>query len=277
MENGRLEGYSAAMTNLASSSAGVGDLLREWRQRRRLSQLDLAGEVEISTRHLSFVETGRAAPSRGVLIRLAERLDVPLRARNEMLYAAGFAALYPERSLAAPDMAVARRTVDAILEAHAPFPALAVDRHWTLVASNAAVMALLVDVDATLLAPPVNVLRLSLHPAGLAPRIDNLGEWRAHLLHRLQQQIDRSGDAVLAALLEELSRYPSRTSAGPPSDLAGIAVPLRLRCPDLAAPLSMISTTTVFGSPVDVTLSELALECFYPADEATRAALLATA
>ena len=265
------------MTNLASPSAGVGDLLREWRQRRRLSQLDLAGEVEISTRHLSFVETGRAAPSRGVLIRLTERLDVPLRTRNQMLHAAGFAALYPERSLAAPDMHVARRTVHAILEAHAPFPALAVDRHWTLVASNAAVMSLLVGVDATLLTPPVNVLRLSLHPAGLAQRIDNLGEWRAHLIHRLQQQIDRSGDAVLVALLEELSRYPSRASAGPSNDLAGIAVPLRLRSPGIAAPLSMISTTTVFGSPVDVTLSELALECFYPADEATRAALLASA
>lgn len=277
MEDDRFEGYRAAMTNLASSSTGVGVLLREWRQRRRLSQLDLADEVEISTRHLSFVETGRAAPSRGVLIRLAERLDVPLRARNQMLHAAGFAALYPERSLAAPDMAVARRTVDAILDAHAPFPALAVDRHWTLIASNSAVSALLIGVEATLLASPVNVLRLSLHPDGLAPRIDNLGEWRAHLLHRLQQQIDRSGDAVLAALLEELSRYPSRASAGPPSDLAGIAVPLRLRCPGLAVPLSMISTTTVFGSPVDVTLSELALECFYPADEATRAALLASA
>ncbi|WP_131196369.1 helix-turn-helix domain-containing protein [Lichenihabitans psoromatis] len=264
------------MSHLASSSAaaGVGDLLREWRQRRRLSQLDLAGEAEISTRHLSFVETGRAAPSRGVLIRLAERLDVPLRARNQMLHAAGFAALYPERSLTAPDMAVARRTVDAILNATAPFPALAVDRHWTLVASNAAVSGLLVGVDAMLLAPPVNVLRLSLHPKGLAPRIDNFGEWRMHLLLRLQQQIDRSGDAVLVALLAELSNFPSRASSAPPHDLAGLAVPLRLRLPGLAAPLSMISTTTVFGSPADVTLSEIALECFYPADEATRAALL---
>ncbi|WP_131116608.1 helix-turn-helix domain-containing protein [Lichenihabitans psoromatis] len=263
------------MSHLASpSSAGVGALLREWRRRRRLSQLDLAGEAEISTRHLSFVETGRAVPSRGVLIRLAERLDVPLRTRNQMLHAAGFAALYPERSLTAPDMAVARRTVDAILTANAPFPALAVDRHWTLVASNAAMSGLLVGVDAMLLAPPVNVLRLSLHPKGLAPRIDNLGEWRMHLLLRLQQQIDRSGDAVLVALLAELSNFPSRASAAPPHDLAGLAVPLRLRLPGLAAPLSMISTTTVFGSPADVTLSEIALECFYPADEATRAALL---
>lgn len=275
MEDGRIEGYRVAMTHLASSSAGVGDLVREWRQRRRLSQLDLAGEVEISTRHLSFVETGRAAPSRGVLIRLAERLDVPLRARNQMLHAAGFAAFYPEQPLTAPEMAVARRTVDAILTAHAPFPALAVDRHWTLVASNAAVSGLLVGVDATLLAPPINVLRLSLHPNGLAPRIDNLGEWRSHLLHRLQQQIDRSGDAGLVALLAELSGFPSRASTAPPGDFAGLAVPLRLRRPGLVAPLSMISTTTVFGSPVDVTLSELALECFYPADEATRAALLA--
>lgn len=277
MEVDRIDGYRGAMAHSASSSAGVGDLLREWRQRRHLSQLDLAGEVDISTRHLSFVETGRATPSRGVLIRLAERLDVPLRARNQMLHAAGFAAVYSEHSLAAPDMALVRRTVDAILNAHAPFPALAVDRHWTLVASNAAVSSLLIGVDASLLVPPVNVLRLSLHPGGLAPRIDNLGEWRAHLLHRLQQQIDRSGDTVLSALLEELLRYPSRASGGPPSDLAGLAVPLRLRNSGRAGPLSMISTTTVFGSPMDVTLSELALECFYPADEPTRAALLVSA
>jgi len=266
--------YGFAMTSIAfSSQAGVGDLLREWRQRRRLSQLELAGEAEISTRHLSFVENGRSVPSRGMLLRLAERLDMPLRARNEMLHAAGFAALYSERPLDAPEMTVARRTVDAVLNAHAPFPALAVDRHWTLLASNAAVAPLLAGVSAALLQGPVNVLRLSLHPDGLAPRIENLAEWRAHLLARLQQQIERSGDAQLVALHAELAAYPARTEDVRAHDFGGIAVPLRLRVDGRAAPLSLISTTTVFGTPVDVTLSELALECFYPADEGTREAL----
>ncbi len=263
--------YLSAMTSIASSArAGAGDLLREWRQRRRLSQLELAGEAEISTRHLSFVETGRAAPSRSMLLRLAERLDMPLRARNELLHAAGFAALYAERALDAPEMSLARRMVDAVLAAHAPFPALAVDRRWTLVARNAAVLPLLAGVSPGLLAPPVNVLRLSLHPDGLAPRIDNLGEWRAHLLARLQQQIERSGDAQLVALHAELAAYPGGPLTGSVCDVAGIAVPLQLRLEDDREPLSLISTTTVFGTPVDVTLSELALECFYPADGRTR-------
>jgi transcriptional regulator with XRE-family HTH domain len=262
------------MTSLAlSRQAGVGDLLRQWRQRRRLSQLELAVEAEISTRHLSFVENGRSVPSRGMLLRLADRLDMPLRARNEMLHAAGFAALYSERALDAPEMSVARRTVDAVLDAHAPFPALAVDRHWTLVASNSAVAPLLAGASPELLQGPVNVLRLSLHPQGLAPRIDNLAEWRAHLLARLQQQIDRSGDAQLVALHAELTAYPAPADAVPAHDFGGIAVPLRLRLPGSDAPLVFISTTTVFGTPVDVTLSELALECFYPADERTRDAL----
>jgi transcriptional regulator with XRE-family HTH domain len=259
------------MTSIASSTrAGAGDLVREWRQRRRLSQLELAGEAEISTRHLSFVETGRATPSRGMLLRLAERLDMPLRARNELLHAAGFAALYAERALDAPEMSLARRMVDAVLTAHAPFPALAVDRHWTLVARNEAVLPLLAGVSPGLLAAPVNVLRLSLHPDGLAPRIANLGEWRAHLLARLQQQTERSGDAQLVALHEELSAYPGGPPLGHVPDVAGIAVPLQLRLQGDPEPLSLISTTTVFGTPVDVTLSELALECFYPADERTR-------
>jgi transcriptional regulator with XRE-family HTH domain len=261
------------MNPLASSCPGVGEFVREWRQRRRLSQLELAGDAEISTRHLSFVETGRSAPSRGMLLRLGERLDMPLRARNQMLNAAGFAALYPERALDAPEMSIARRTVDAVLGAHAPFPALAVDRHWTLVARNDAVAPLLAGVSTALLAPPVNVLRLSLHPDGLAPRIDNLGEWRAHLLARLQQQVERSGDAQLVALHEELAAYPTRPASGGTHEFAGIAVPLRLRVDGVDEPLSLISTTTVFGTPVDVTLSELALECFYPADERTRGIL----
>ena len=262
------------MTSLVTTPVNVGHLLREWRQRRRLSQLDLASDAEVSTRHLSFVETGRAAPSRDMLLRLAERLDVPLRARNELLHAGGFAAIYAERSLQAPEMTVARRTVETVLAAHAPFPALAVDRHWTLVMANAAVPPLLAGVAAHLLQPPVNVLRLSLHPEGLAPRIANLGEWRAHLLARLQGQIDGTGDPILRALRSELAAYPFIASPTRPGNFAGIAVPLRLFVQGLPEPLSFISTTTVFGTPVDVTLSELALECFYPADETTRRAVI---
>ena len=261
------------MTSLASRSPGVGALLREWRQRRHLSQLDLAGEAEISTRHLSFIETGRSSPSRDMLLRLAERLDLPLRARNQLFNTAGYATPYPERPLDAPELNVARLAMQAVLAAHAPYPALAIDRNWTLMASNDAVTPLLAGVAEFLLAAPVNVLRLSLHPEGLAPRIDNLGEWRAHLLSRLQQQIDRSGDATLETLFRELAAYPFRASQTRSSDLGSIAVPLRLRVEGQQAPLSLISTTTVFGTPLDITVSELALECFYPADEQTRSFL----
>ena len=250
-----------------------GDLLRSWRQRRRLSQLDLALEAEISARHLSFVETGRARPSREMVLRLAEHLDMPLRARNALLTAAGFAATYPERPLDAPELSAARGAVAQVLRAHAPFPALAVDRHWTLLAANDAVAPLLEGVAPALLAPPVNVLRVSLHPEGMAPRIENLDEWRGHILDRLRHQLAATEDAVLAKLLAELRALPGRGGAGPTTDdLAGVAVPLRLR-DGRGRVLSFLSTTTVFGTARDVTLAELALECFYPADDATRAAL----
>jgi len=253
----------------------AGDMLRAWRRRRRLSQLDLALGAEISSRHLSFVETGRSAPSRQVLMRLAEELALPLRSRNALLVAAGYAAVHPERPLDAPDMAPAREAVARILEAHEPFPALAVDRHWTLVGANRAVAPFLEGVDPALLESPANVLRLSLHPDGLAPRIDNLGEWRAHLLHRLRQQVDHTADPVLTGLLEELSAYPSRATAGPASTPSAVAVPLRVRGPG-GSRLSFLSTTTVFGTPTDVTLEEIALECFFPADDETRRILLQT-
>ena len=255
----------------------VGDLLRDWRQRRRFSQLDLAGEAEVSTRHLSFVESGRAQASREMLLRLADRLAMPLRMRNRLLAAGGYAPLHPERGLDAPDMAAARAAVDAVLNGHAPYPALAVDRHWTLVAANAAVGPLLQGAAAWLLAPPVNVLRLSLHPDGLAPRIENLAEWRHHLLERLRAQAEAAGDPVLDALHAELSALPGRGGQARPRGAAPVAVPLELRVPGMDRPLSFLSTTTVFGTATDVTLSELALECFYPADEETRAVLLATA
>ncbi|WP_432730442.1 helix-turn-helix domain-containing protein [Variovorax sp. W6] len=251
--------------------------LRHWRTHRRLSQLDLAQEAEVSTRHLSYVETGRAAPSREMVLRLAERLEVPLRERNALLVAAGFAPMYRQRSLDDPAMASARRAIDLVLKGHEPFPALAVDRHWNLVAHNALVPLLMEGAAPELLKPPINVLRLSLHPEGVAPRIANLAQWRVHLLERLQQQIAATGDAVLQSLHDELAAYPAPAVShdAPIIDtaLSAVAVPFQVMMP--GGMLSFISTTTIFGTPVDVTLQELAVESFFPADEQTAAALAA--
>jgi transcriptional regulator with XRE-family HTH domain len=258
-------------TTRPASAKPVGELIRQWRQHRRLSQLDLAGEADISTRHLSYVETGRALPSRAMLLHLAERLAIPLRERNALLTAAGYAPMYAEHSLADPALAAARKAVDLVLSGHEPYPAIAVDRHWTLVAANAAVPPLLAGVRAELLQPPVNVLRLSLHPQGLAPRIANLAQWRAHLIARLHAQIAVTNDGRLSELMRELCEYPvpaaSDHDVGRDADHAGIVVPLQLRTD--AGLLSFLSTTTVFGTPVDITLQELALESFFPADAQT--------
>ena len=258
---------------MAPIARPLGDHLREWRQRRRMSQLDLALEADISQRHLSFIESGRATPSRDMLLHLAERLGVPLRDRNPLLLAAGFAPVFAERTLDDPALEPARSAIDMVLKAHQPFPALAIDRHWTLVAANAALAPLISGIaDPSLLEPPVNVLHLSLHPQGLAPRIANLPEWRAHLIDRLRQQISASGDPVLERLLKELLSYPAPEAANEAhADHAGIAIPLKLSTK--AGLLSLISTTTVFGTPVDITLSELAVESFFPADEETAAIL----
>jgi transcriptional regulator with XRE-family HTH domain len=254
----------------------VGNLLRKWRERRRLSQLDLACEAEISTRHLSFLETGRSLPSREMVLRLADHLDVPLRERNALLVAAGYAPAYPERPLADPALQAARKAVDLVLAGHEPYPALAIDRHWTLIASNNAVPPLMAGAEPLLLRPPVNVLRLSLHPAGLAPRIANLAQWRSHLLARLRRQIEVTADPILEELLNELCGYPAPGGGagvenGDNGEYAGVAVPFRLVTE--RAVLSFISATTIFGTPVDITLSELALESFFPADAATAKAL----
>lgn len=251
------------------TTASFGTHLREWRQRRRLSQLDLALEAEISARHLSFVETGRAQPSREMVLRLAEHLDVPLRERNVLLTAAGFAPAFAQRSLDDPALKAARSAVELVLKGHEPFPALAIDRHWTLVTANAAVAPLLAGASETLLKPPVNVLRLSLHPDGIAPRIANLAEWRAHLLERLRRQVETTADPVLVDLLRELKAYPAprKSAPAPHTDFGGVVVPFRLVTD--AGELSFFSTTTVFGTPVEVTLAELALEAFFPADAAT--------
>lgn len=258
-------------------SPTIGMLIRQWRQRRRLSQLELAADAQISTRHLSFLETGRSAPSREMVLRLAERLDVPLRERNRMLTAAGFAPMFRERALDDPELIAARQAVDTLLAVHEPFPALAVDRHWNLVAANRTVRMLLDGIDPTLLAPPLNVLRLSLHPRGLAPRIANLGQWRRHLLVRLQRQIDASADAQLEALLLELRELPVLSQGHDAPEPAGasesVLVPMQLHTPH--GLLSFIGTTTVFGTPADITLAELALELMFPADAFTAQALRA--
>jgi transcriptional regulator with XRE-family HTH domain len=261
---------------MATAVHPVGDLLREWRQRRRMSQLDLSLEADISTRHLSFLETGRSQPSRDMVLHLAEQLEIPLRERNVLLVAAGYAPVFAERPLEDPALQAARKAVDLVLAGHEPYPALAVDRHWTLIAANSAVGRLVGGADAALLQPPVNVLRLSLHPNGLAPRIANLPEWRAHLLARLRRQIEVSADPVLTDLMRELGAYPvpSKPRGGrPPNEreFAGVLVPVQFVAEQ--GVLSLFSTTTVFGTPLDITLSELALESFFPADAATADAL----
>jgi transcriptional regulator with XRE-family HTH domain len=252
---------------MQGQDTSIGELLRGWRQKRRLSQLDLAMDANVSTRHLSFLETGRAKPSREMVLTLAEHLDLPHRERNRLMLAAGFAPAYLERGIDDPSLGAARQAIDLILKGHEPYPALAVDRHWSMIAANRMVPKLIDGVAAHLLSAPVNVLRLSLHPEGLAPRIVNLGEWRAHLLERLGRQINQTGDAVLLNLLQELKGYPAPASKAPPADLGGVAVPFRLKSGE--AVLSFYSATTVFGTPLDVTLSEMALESFFPADETT--------
>jgi transcriptional regulator with XRE-family HTH domain len=256
-----------------TTAVKAGDYLRSWRQRRRMSQLDFALEAEISQRHLSFLESGRSAPSREMLLHLAECLDVPLRERNAMLLAAGFAPVFAERNLEDPAMEAARDAIRMVLKGHEPFPALAVDGHWLLVAANEALAPLLANIEEkALLEPPVNVMRLALHPKGLAPRIANLGEWRAHLLDRLRRQIAVTGDDVLARLLKEISAYPVSDKlvamhSPPPADHGGVFVPLKLVTDQ--GLLSFLSTTTVFGTPRDITLSEIAIEAFFPADAET--------
>ncbi len=247
-----------------------GVLLRDWRTRRRVSQLDLALEAGVSARHVSFVETGRARPSRDMVLRLAEQLDVPLRERNPLLLAAGYAPDFAARSLDDREMAPVRAALDVVLRGYEPFPALAVDRGWHLVAANAGVALLTTGAPADLLEPPVNVLRLSLHPRGLAPRIRNLAQWRGHVLARLAREAAVTGDAELAALHRELAGYPGGLA---PAPRHGLAVPLRIAVD--GQDLSFLSTVTTFGTAVDVTLAELSVEAFLPADEATAAALRA--
>ncbi len=237
-----------------------------------MSQLDLACEAQISTRHLSFLETGRARPSRDMILNLSERLDIPPRERNVLLVAAGFAPIFPERPLSDPALDAARKAVDLVLEAQLPYPAFALDRHWNVVATNRALPELYEGVAEELLGQPTNAMRLSLHPEGLAPRVVNFPEWRAHALQRLRQQVELTADPVLAELLREVSAYPvprGTTHHGALKRTSEFVVPFQVTTK--AGLLSFFTTTTVFGTPVDVTLSELAIESFFPADPQTAA------
>ena len=263
----------AAMT--APGTVSVGPLLREWRQRRRLSQLDVSARAAISTRHLSFLETGRSRPSREMILHLAEELDVPLRERNTLLVAAGYAPVYRETPLEGDDMATVRETLQQLLASHEPNPALVVDRHWNMVLANRAIGLLISGVPHALLAPPVNVLRVSLHPEGLASRIANFEEWSGHLLARLGREVTATGDARLASLHDELRAYPGVSDhepAVPHGDGASrLMVTLRLKTP--AGDLAFFSTVATFGTAVDITLAELSIESFFPADAPTADAL----
>ena len=250
----------------AGEQVPVGQLLRRWRERRRLTQLELALRAEVSARHLSFVETGRSRPTSEMILRLAHQLDVPLRERNVLLLSGGYAPAFAVNQLADPPMRAVHEAIEHVLRAHEPYPAVVIDGRWDLVAANDAVPLLTAGAAPALLEPPVNVLRLSLHPEGMAPRIANLTEWRAHLLDRLNRDIEATAAPALVALRDELAAYPCPPPASHPG-IRAILVPLRLRIHGTM--LSLLSTTTVFGTPREVTLSELAIESFYPADEPT--------
>jgi transcriptional regulator with XRE-family HTH domain len=253
-----------------ATKGGAGELLREWRNRRRMSQLDLALEAGVSARHLSFVETGRSAPSREMVLTLAEHLEVPLREQNALLLAAGYAPGYSETPLDTEEMSPVRHALDAILAGHEPYPAVIVDRQWEIVSSNAPAAVLLEGVSEELVAPPANALRITLHPDGMAPRILNFPEWSGHLLTRLRRQALLSQDPALAELERELLGYPGvEQSSGLAEPEEMLFVPLRLRLPN-GTVLSMFSTIATFGTALDITLEELSIESFFPADDGTR-------
>jgi transcriptional regulator with XRE-family HTH domain len=256
---------------------GVGPLLREWRRRRRRSQLDLALEAGVSARHISFLETGRSNPSRAMVIDLAANLELPLRDRNELLIAAGYAPEYRELAYEDPDLEPVRAAIDQVLAAHDPYPALVVDRHWELITANRGMGLITEGVAPQLLEPPANALRLALHPEGLPPRMLNLGEWRHHILSRLERHWRLSGDPALAALLEELRGYPGEdVDEAAASAAHDVFVPCRMRGRD-GEELTFFGTIATFGTALDVTVAELSIESFFPADDVTAAACRAYA
>jgi transcriptional regulator with XRE-family HTH domain len=256
-----------------SPQPSIGPLLREWRARRRLSQLELALDAGISTRHLSFVETGRSKPGREMLMRILKQLEVPFREQNRLLLASGHAPAFPERPLEDPELLPVREALDQILTGHEPYPAVVVDRAWNLVAANSAMLSLAeqVAIDPALLEPPVNILRVGFHPRGLAPLIVNLGQWRTHFCQRLERQVAVTGDPDLAALLEEVAGYPIRgdePGPAPDPEARGMLGPVRFRAPG-GGELSFFGMFATFDTPFEVTTSELAMELLFPADQAT--------
>ena len=261
----------AVMTSVTAPARPVGQLLREWRERRRLSQLDLAIQAEISTRHLSFVETGRSRPTPEMIVKLTEHLDVPLRERNQLLLAGGYAPRYPERGLDAPELAGVREALRLVLSGHEPYPALVVNRWWELQDANSAVAVITTGCAPDLLAPPVNVLRLSLHPDGMAGRIVNLAQWRGHLLEQVRRRAEQTGDPRLRELHAELLAYPGGVDTTLPA--TNVVLPLRLR--HETGELSLFSIAATVETAADVTVEELVIESFYPADPETAARLRA--
>jgi transcriptional regulator with XRE-family HTH domain len=272
------------MTQKQQEIAPVGGLLRRWREDRKISQLALASRADVSARHLSFVETGRSVPSRGMILRLARHLEVPLRERNRMLLAAGYAPLYSESALDGPRMEMVRTAIRKVLSGHEPFPSLVVDGSWNMVEANNSVALFTEGAPEDLLEPPFNVLRYSLHPRGLGGKLLNLPQWRGYVLDRLERQLQASGgEARLVELYQELLDYPAtndlsdlddqrRSESGPGQDdgeqlFPDVFVPLRMLHADQE--LSLFSTVTTFGTPQDITVEELHIENFYPADAAT--------
>ncbi|HEY2593755.1 MAG TPA: helix-turn-helix transcriptional regulator [Chloroflexota bacterium] len=255
----------------SAPTPSVGELLRRWREQRRLSQLELALQAEVSTRHLSFVETGRASPSREMVLHLADQLDVPLRERNQLLLAAGYAPVYSQAALDSPSLHAVRGAIRELLDAHAPNPAVVVDRHWNMVDANSGLGIFTEGIAAEMLTPPVNIMRLSLHPDGAASRIVNLAQWRAHLLGRLRREVAHTADADLIQLYEEVRRYPGDGTAmevevpGPED----VVVPLRYRAVASDRELTFFSTVAAFGTPLDITVDELAIELFFPGNALT--------
>ena len=247
---------------------GVGELLKTWRTKRRLSQFDLSLQADVSTRHLSYVETGKSRPSKALVLHLAEHLDIPLRGRNDLLVAAGFAPLYAETDLASPEMAQVNQALDLVLGHQEPYPAIVVDRGWDVVRANVGAGILLEDVDERLLP---NIMRLTLHPDGLAPRILDFEILAGHMISRLKRLVALTGDDVLAALLDEIAGYPGVPAQEPWTDHPGVVLPVRMR--SRSGDLSFFTTAATFGTASDVTLAELTVESFFPADDATRRAL----
>ncbi|MEV5844219.1 helix-turn-helix transcriptional regulator [Streptomyces sp. NPDC048288] len=270
----------AASSPTAPDGKGVGPLLRAWRERRRVSQLELALRADSSARHISFVETGRSRPSEEMVLRLAEHLDVPVRERNALLLAAGYAPHYPETPLDDPALAALRDGMERLIRGYEPYPALVVDATYTVVAANRGIALLLEGVPESLLAPAPNAMRLTLHPDGLAPRIRNLRAWRGHLLEQMERQIALHRSAALRELYEEVAAYPAppgpedgegdgggEGDGRPAEPVAWFALPLRIEHEGRV--LSFVSSISTFNTPMDVTVAELAIETFLPADPAT--------